>query len=422
MAGAPRSSRKVAVRPAQRESERHFEHASWRDDDDYASSDASSATNADLSRGGPPRLTLPSMPMVPAAPPKTRDDTGSRRTLLAATGRRRALRAPSEPDYEDPAAERDIYEDTPDYSGGRRRERTTARPLRRGKAARIEELRDERYDEPRELSGPVRALAPLPLSAPELVPNLAAFRPRAVARLRVDTRRLMRSARSPWSLTRLMLAVATFTFALLTATAAVGEAAQPLMGAFQAGNGSHAAAPIASIVQAETQIERPDLYDSIAQFYGWKGAACSAAALSEVLNAWSVPHVNIGRVIDVMGPDISPSAGLLTMQGFQRGATAFGYRADLGAGYNLSYKQLLYITNYLGLPVIVNVRISWGYYHFFDGGHFLVVTGGDDQGLSIVDSSTYYIHYLQKDVFNSMFTGITAIVVPQGYRYSVPHL
>jgi hypothetical protein len=409
----------VTARPAWRESSRHSEQAAWRDDDDYASSDA---TDADRSRGGPPLLTLPSVPLMPAAPPtQRRDDTGRRRTLLAATGRRRALRPPSEPDYEDPA-ERDLYYDAPSYSGGRRRERTTARPLRRDAQLRDEALRDERYDEPRELSGPVRALAPLPLPAPDLVPGLAAFRPRPAARLRADTLRLMRSARSPWSLTRLMVAVAAFTFALLTATAAVGEPAQPLMGAFQAGNGSHAAAAVASVVQAETQIERPDLYDSISQFYDWKGAACSAAALSEVLNAWSVPHVNIGRMIDVMQPDISPSAGLLTMQGFQRGAAAFGYRADLGAGYSLSYKQLLYITNYLGLPVIVNVRISWGYYHFFDGGHFLVVTGGDDQGLSIVDSSTYYIQYLQKDAFYSMFTGITAIIVPQGYHYSVPNL
>ncbi|HEV2404023.1 MAG TPA: hypothetical protein VGR88_01140, partial [Ktedonobacterales bacterium] len=86
------------------------------------------------------------------------------------------------------------------------------------------------------------------------------------------------------------------------------------------------------------------------------------------------------------------------------------------------YKQMLYITNTLGLPLIVNVRISYGYYHFFDGGHFLVMTGGDSQGLSIVDSSEYYIKYLPIDTFNSMFTGMTAVIVPQNYTYNIPNI
>jgi ABC-type bacteriocin/lantibiotic exporter with double-glycine peptidase domain len=140
--------------------------------------------------------------------------------------------------------------------------------------------------------------------------------------------------------------------------------------------------------------------------------------MSEVLTAWGKPGASIGRMIDVMQPDISLDGGLLTPHGFQRGAQAFGYRADIS--WNLTYKQLLYITNQLGLPVIVNVRISYGYYHFFAGGHFLVVTGGDDQGLTIVDSSEYYIRYLPLDTFASMFTGMTAMVVPQGYTYTVP--
>ena len=52
--------------------------------------------------------------------------------------------------------------------------------------------------------------------------------------------------------------------------------------------------------------------------------------------------------------------------------------------------------------------------------HNLVVTCGDDQGLKIVDSSEYYIHYLPKDVFYSMFTGMTVVIVPNDYHYTVP--
>ena len=49
-----------------------------------------------------------------------------------------------------------------------------------------------------------------------------------------------------------------------------------------------------------------------------------------------------------------------------------------------------------------------------------MATGGNAQGLRIVDSSEYYIHYLPKDVFYSMFTGRTALLIPQDYQYSLP--
>jgi hypothetical protein len=86
----------------------------------------------------------------------------------------------------------------------------------------------------------------------------------------------------------------------------------------------------------------------------------------------------------------------------------------------LTYDQMRYLTNTLGIPVIVNVRISYGYYHFFSGGHFLVMTYGDDQGLRLVDSSEYYLKYLPIDVFRSMFTGRTAVIVPKDFQYTLP--
>ena len=93
-------------------------------------------------------------------------------------------------------------------------------------------------------------------------------------------------------------------------------------------------------------------------------------------------------------------------------------RADIST--TLTNNQMLYITNQLGLPLIVNVRISYGYYHFLAGGHFLIVTGGDSQGLRIVDSSEYYIHYLPWSVFDSMFTHHEVLIVPKSYTYTLP--
>ena len=264
--------------------------------------------------------------------------------------------------------------------------------------------------------------APSAVYAPDLAPDLATYHQQAIARRpRLDTRALVRRARSPWSLARTLLAVLALSAALWTGVAHAGEPSQPLMAAsWQTAAGAHVAAAITRLVQPETQGTRPDLYDSYAQFNDWWDAACSAAVMSEVLTAWEVPHVTIGKMIDVMQPDISLNGGLLTTHGFTRGAAAFGYRADISQ--SLTYKQMEYITNTLGLPIIVNVRISYGYYHFFSGGHFLVMTGGDDQGLRIVDSSEYYIHYLPKDTFDSMFTGVTAVIVPNGYNYTVPSI
>lgn len=369
-----------------------------------------------------PRLTLPSIPLV--RPGRRADaenaDIGRRRTLMSATARQRAVRADHADDEDVDSGPASVR-----ARAARRREQSSARPIVRDDAAYPGD-----YDEYEASSGRQRALTPyappaaVALDVPD-VPDLALYRPARPRHYpRVDTRALVRRARSPWSLTRLVLAVASISLALFTAFTQVGEAHQPLMDAFQVTAGSHEARSIASLVQPETQMMRPDLYDSYQQFVDWGNAACSSATLSEVLTAWGVQGANIGKLIDVMQPDVSLNGGLLTPHGYQRGAAAFGYRADIkgvpGTGDPpLSYDQILHVTNDLGLPLVVNVRISWGYYHFFDGGHFLVVTGGDAQGLKIVDSSEYYIKYLSKDVFYSMFTGMTVVTVPQDYHYGV---
>jgi hypothetical protein len=272
------------------------------------------------------------------------------------------------------------------------------------------------------LPRPESARLPVPAQPAVPPPSLAAYRQAPVRlRARVSTQQLILAARSPWNRVRVLLAVLAISVAVWTSLTAAGEPSQPLMAhSWQPIANAEQALSVASAVQPETQGKRPDLYDSVTQFNDWWDAACSAAVMSEVLTAWGVPHATIGRMIDVMQPDISLDGGLLTPDGFQRGAAAFKFRADLS--WHLTYKQLLYITNTLGLPVIVNVRIAYGYYHFFAGGHFLVMTGGDSQGLRIVDSSEYYISYLPLDTFMSMFTGLTAVIVPAGYQYTVPNI
>ena len=353
----------------------------------------------------------------------------------ATSGRRPAVRPnPNTPPRGWDAATDDAtasdWNDTTDDAGWRGEFRRTAARSRQQSVARPLALVRARLPNPSALLARTPHHLQAHQSEPHLIPGLstqaslpalASYRHMKLPpRPRVDTRAIVERARSPWSMARTLLALLAISCALWTSASAVGEQSQPLMALFQTQSSSFDARAITSLVEPQTQGTRPDLYDSKAQFDDWWNAACSAAVVSEILTAWGVQHMTIGKMIDAMQPDISLNGGLLTSHGFQRGAEAFGYRADLSS--RLTYKQLLYITNVLGLPVIVNVRISYGYYRFFSGGHFLVMTGGDAQGVKIVDSSEYYIHYLPVDTFYSMFTGITAIIVPKDYQYDVPSI
>ena len=286
----------------------------------------------------------------------------------------------------------------------RSRERSLARPL----TPALPEYNYRAASDPR--------LQLYPALPQESAPDLVAFRPPR-PRVRRATERLMQSARNPWIMARLILALSAAIIGFMHAPSRMGEPSQPLQVA-QAQVAISPGASITSLVKPETQLKRSDLYDNYAQFQLWGGAACSAAAFSEVLTAYGVHGATIGREIDEFGKYIDPNWGLLNRHAFAIIAARHGLRADESTSW--SYNQIVYVSQQLGLPVIVNVRISYGYYSFFSGGHFLVVVGGDAQGLAIVDSSEYYIHYLPKDVFYQMFTGYTAAIVPASDKYNLP--
>lgn len=178
---------------------------------------------------------------------------------------------------------------------------------------------------------------------------------------------------------------------------------------------------MASRVQPMTQMKRVDLYDSRAQFNRWAGAACSAASLAEVLTAYGLPHMTIGRIIREMGADISPNWGLLTYSAFNKVVSKYGLRADVYLANNpLSYKQMLYLTNTLGIPVLVNMRATTGYYHYLSGGHILVMTGGTSSRIRLTDSSLYYIKSLPIGTYNAMARPRNVVIVPKNFHYKLP--
>lgn len=178
---------------------------------------------------------------------------------------------------------------------------------------------------------------------------------------------------------------------------------------------------MASRMQPMTQMKRVDLYDSRAQFSRWAGSACSAASLAEVLTAYGLPHMTIGRIIREMGADISPTWGLLTYSAFNKVVSKYGLRADVYLANNpLSYKQMLYLTNTLGIPVLVNMRATTGYYHYLSGGHILVMTGGTSSRIRLTDSSLYYIKSLPIGTYNQMARPRNVVIVPKNFHYKLP--
>lgn len=221
-------------------------------------------------------------------------------------------------------------------------------------------------------------------------------------------------------------------YALSSGVQLAGGSAFPLAPfPWAASSGAASAAPafalrmdgkVASRVRPMTQMRRPDLYDSKAQFNQWSGSACSAASLAEILTAYGLPNMTIGRMIREMGSDISSNWGLLTYNAFNKVASKYGLRADVYLESNpLTYKQMLYLTNTLGIPVTINMRATTGYYHFLSGGHILVMTGGDSKTIRLTDSSLYYMKSLPISTYNQMARSRNVVIVPKDFHYTLPH-
>ena len=369
-------------------------------------------TREDQTPSGSPHFTLPSIPSMPALP---RDDMQHRpgRGVFDRLAHPRGRQQSSWDEYASQGEEWSAYpEDDNDMTlSGRSRAHSVARPLALMRADTVVERDEAQYQ-----SSMPNARA---LVTTDSVPDLVAWRPPVPAgRKPVYTRAIETAKRNPWSVSRIMLTTIVVFVTLLLSVTKVGEPSQPLMQFFNAQAAGASSQNIAALVQPLTQGKRVDQYDSVAQYNEYWGAACSAAVLAETLTAWGVKGATIGRMIDELGSYISPYGGLLSYAGFQQVAAKHGMRSDFRE--NLSYKQMLYITNTLHLPLIVNVRISYGFYHFFSGGHFMVMTAGDSQGIRLVDSSLYYVKYMPLSVFNSMFTGRTVLLLPSDYELTLP--
>lgn len=150
----------------------------------------------------------------------------------------------------------------------------------------------------------------------------------------------------------------------------------------------------------------PAQYDTAAQYNTWAMSACSAASMTEVINAYGHHY----RIIDILKAEsqlgeITPTLGLTESIGIQRTMAQFGFQTTWGN--NLSLDQVINIANH-GRPVIVDFPPSK-----YAGGHLLVLIGGNANYVYLADSSSFDRHSLTRAQFMQWWAGFSAIATPQ---------
>ena len=149
----------------------------------------------------------------------------------------------------------------------------------------------------------------------------------------------------------------------------------------------------------------PAQYSSGQEYHAWAYSSCSAAAMTEVFNAYG-RHYRITDVLKVetqLG-EITPQLGLLEDVGVQRTAAQFGFKTSWG--YKLSLDQVIDIANH-GSPVIVSFPPDK-----YPAGHVVVVTGGNGLSVLLADTSLYNRHSITRTQFMQWWGGFSAIVTP----------
>jgi hypothetical protein len=148
-------------------------------------------------------------------------------------------------------------------------------------------------------------------------------------------------------------------------------------------------------------------FDTQFQLEDWGPSACSGITMTVVMNAYgkSLRVVNLTKKEIELGV-WDHNLGLLRQDGISLTATTFGFHTD---GSNTrSLADIIAIAN-KGAPVIVGV---FDYAHF-PTGHYIVVSGGDDHYVNIVDSSDFNFQRMTHELFLSMWQNYSAILTPE---------
>lgn len=139
----------------------------------------------------------------------------------------------------------------------------------------------------------------------------------------------------------------------------------------------------------------PAEFDTPAQAQLWGPSACAAAALVMVLRARG-GTATVAEAVRALGPGWSAQRGLLGRQHLVRAAAQLGLSLSDRA---MSLDELDRLTG-AGIPVLVDLTNRR-----FPLGHWLVVTGVDAGGVSVVDSSGYNLTRISRQEFLASWNG-----------------
>jgi hypothetical protein len=150
----------------------------------------------------------------------------------------------------------------------------------------------------------------------------------------------------------------------------------------------------------------PSQYDSTAEYDIWAYSACSAAAMTAVLNAYGRHYrIHDVLVVEAKRGDITPQLGLVSPGGVADTVAQFGFQTP-SWGNTLSLEQIIASAN-AGTPVIVGFPPDR-----YAGGHILIVTGGNSATVFVADSSAHNFTSLSRGQFLQWWGGFSAIVMP----------
>jgi len=150
----------------------------------------------------------------------------------------------------------------------------------------------------------------------------------------------------------------------------------------------------------------PVQYTSSQEYTLWAYSTCSTAAMTEVMDAYG-RHYRVTDVLQVEARigEITPQLGLLEEVGIARTVAYFGFKTTWG--HNLTLDQVIAIANQ-GKPVIVGFPPDR-----YDGGHLIVVIGGNGSEVLVADSSLWNRHAISRAQFLAWWEGFSAIVTPR---------
>ncbi len=145
---------------------------------------------------------------------------------------------------------------------------------------------------------------------------------------------------------------------------------------------------------------------SPAEYATWAFSACSAAAMTEVLNAYG-GHYRIHDILTVeeQRGDITPALGLVRPGGIADTVAQFGFQTSWG--FQFSLDQVIGLANQ-GTPVIVDFPPDR-----YAGGHLLVVIGGTSTQVHLADSSAHNYTWIARGQFLAWWGGFSAVVTPR---------